>query len=265
MCTIWTLDKEPLDNKCDVCGAHVHGDRNPVDGICDTADCKHIMNVMTLITTIFNDVKDAKNGYYSLDETADGKLTSATVYFEKLADYVVGKFVTLDAKDPKWTIINEMIGELPGQVLGGNALRVNIADISFEYGLAIAPEHYEAKGELRFNLREDDTFTGDKDQAYVSEIDKIEAIEGTEIAVGSEVTVTGEDFAGNKVVTTGKVMAIYDGNYYVGIYTDLEPNLGKIFAVLEELITLEDGKKFEMGDNWPFYGVLTCPVPAAEA
>lgn len=278
------VDKEPLDNKCDVCGAHVHGDRNPVDGvcdtegcnehlhydknkdgICDTANCKHIMNVMTLITTIFNDVKDPENGYYSLDKTADGKLTSATVYFEKLANYVVDKFVTLPENDEKWPLINEMIDKLPGQVLGGNALRVNIAGISFEYGLAIAPTAYEPKNELRFNLREDETFTGDKDQAYVSEITKIEATDGTGIAVGSEVTVTGKDFEDNEVVTTGKVMAIYDDTYYVGIYTDLEPNLDKIFAVLGQLITLEDGKEFKMGDNWPFYGVLTCPVPAAEA
>ena len=256
------VDKEPEDNECDVCGAHVHGDRNPVDGICDTADCKHIMNVMTLITTIFNDVKNTDNGFYALAHDEEEKLTSATVYFEKLADYVVDKFVTLDAKDPKWDLINEMIEKLPGQVLGGNALRVNIADISFEYGLAIDPQDYEAKSKLVFNLREDDTFTGGKDQAYVSEITKIE---GTEIEVGSEVTVTGEDFAGNEVVTTGKVMAIYDDTYYVGIYTDLEPNLDNIFAVLGQLITLEPGEEFKMGDNWPFYGVLTCPVPAAEA
>lgn len=272
------VDKEPLDNKCDVCGAHVHGDRNPVDGvcdtegcnehlhydtnkdgICDTADCKHIMNVMTLITTIFNDVKDDKNGFYALAYDEEEKLTSATVYFEKLANYVVDKFVTLPEKDEKWPLINEMIAKLPGQVLGGNALRVNIADISFEYGLAIAPNAYEAKDELRFNLREDDTFTGGKDQAYVSEITKIE---GTEIKVGSEVTVTGKDFKGNEVVTTGKVMAIYDDNYYVGIYTDLEPNLDNIFTVLEKLITPEAGEEFKMGDNWPFYGVLAYTVPA---
>ena len=282
------VDKEPLDNKCDVCGAHVHGDRNPVDGvcdtegcnehlhydtnkdgICDTADCKHIMNVMTLITTIFNDVKNKENGFYALayDEEEEEKLTSATVYFEKLANYVVKKFVTLPEKDEKWPLINEMIAKLPGQVLGGNALRVNIADISFEYGLAIAPKDYEPKSELRFNLREDDTFVtaDDKDQAYVSEITNVAKDDSTAIAVGDTVTVTGNDFAGNEVVTTGKVMAIYDDNYYVGIYTDLAPNLDKIFTVLEKLITLEEGEEFKMGDNWPFYGVLTCPVPAAEA
>ena len=254
------VDKEPEDNECDVCGDHVHGDRNPVDGVCDTADCKHIMNVMTLITTIFNDVKNNEKGFYALayDEEEEEKLTSATVYFEKLADYVVNKFVTLPEGDKKWPLIEEMIDKLPGQVLGGNALRVNIADISFEYGVAIAPQDYEPKSELRFNLREDETFTGGKDQAYVSEITKIE---GTEIKVGSEVTVTGKDFEGNEVVTTGKVMAIYDGNYYVGIYTDLEPNLGNIFTVLGKLITLEPGEEFKMGDNWPFYGVLAY-VPA---
>ncbi len=279
------VDKEPEDNVCDVCGAHVHGDRNPVDGvcdtegcnehlhydtnkdgICDTADCKHIMNVMTLITTIFNDVKNKENGFYALayDEEEEEKLTSATVYFEKLANYVVKKFVTLPEKDEKWPLINEMIAKLPGQVLGGNALRVNIADISFEYGLAIAPKDYEPKSELRFNLREDDTFVtaDDKDQAYVSEITNVAKDDSTAIAVGDTVTVTGNDFAGNEVVTTGKVMAIYDDNYYVGIYTDLAPNLDKIFTVLEKFITLEEGEEFKMGDNWPFYGVLTYTVSA---
>lgn len=261
------VDKEPLDNECDVCGAHVHGDRNPVDGVCDTPTCKHIMNVMTLITTIFNDVKDAKNGFYALayDEEEEEKLTSATVYFEKLANYVVNKFVTLDAKDPKWTVINEMIAKLPGQVLGGNALRVNIADISFEYGLAIAPKDYEAKSDLLFNLRADEALTGTNDDNYVGTIDNVAKGDSTAIAVGDTVTVNGKDFEGKDVVTTGKIMAIYDDTYYVGIYTDLEPNLGNIFDVLEQLITLEDGKEFKMGDNWPFYGVLTCPVPAAEA
>ena len=251
---------ENKDFKCDVCKDHVHRD-DIKDGLCDQPTCKAVVDVMTLITTIFNDVKNDDNGYYSLDKTADGKLTSATVYFEKLANYVVKKFVTLPEKDEKWDLINEMIDKLPGQVLGGNALRVNIADISFAYGLAIAPKDYEAKDKLAFNLREDDTFTGGKDQAYVSEITKIE---GTEIAAGSEVTVTGKDFAGNEVVTTGKVMAIYDDTYYVGIYTDLEPNLGNIFDVLAMLLSKE-ASEFKMGDNWPFYGVLTCPVPAAEA
>lgn len=255
------VDKtDPADHKCDICGAHIHYDDNK-DGLCDLGTCKHVMNVMTLIGSIFNEVKDAEKGYYSLDKTEAGKLTAATVYFEKLANYVVDKFVTLPEGDPKWTMIDAMIAVLPGQVLGGNALRVNLADIPFAYG-KLTEEDRVATKDLVFNLREDETFTGGKDQAYVSEITKIE---GTEIAVGSEVTVTGKDFAGNEVVTTGKVMATYGGNYYVGIYTDLEPNLGNIFTVLGKLITLEPGEEFKMGDNWPFYGVLTCPVSAAEA
>lgn len=279
------VDKEPLDNKCDVCGAHVHGDRNPVDGvcdtegcnehlhydknkdgICDTANCKHIMNVMTLIGSIFNDVKNNENGYYSLDKTEDGKLTAATVNFEKLARYVVEKFVTLPDNDPKWDTIDAMIAVLPGQVLGGNALKINLAGIPFEYG-KLAEKDRVPTEKLVFNLREDATFApaDDKDQAYVSEITEIEATDGTGIEVGSEVTVTGTDFAGNKVVTTGKVMAIYDGNYYVGIYTDLAPNLENIFTMLEKIITLKPGEEFKMGDNWPFYGVLTTPVPTAQA
>ena len=250
---------EDENNVCDVCEAHIHYDDNK-DGLCDLGTCKHVMDVMTLIGTIFNDVKNTENGFYALAYDENEKLTSATVYFEKLANYVVDKFVTLPEGDPKWTMIDAMIAVLPGQVLGGNALRVNLADIPFAYGKLTEKDRVATK-DLVFNLREDETFTGDKDQAYVSEITKIEAVGGT-IAVGSEVTVTGKDFAGNEVVTTGKVMAIYDGNYYVGIYTDLEPNLDKIFTVLEQLITLEPGEEFKMGDNWPFYGVLTYTVSA---
>lgn len=260
------VDKtDPADHKCDICGAHIHYDDNN-DGLCDLGTCKHVMNVMTLIGSIFNDVKDAKNGYYSLDKTADGKLTAATVNFEKLATYVVKKFVTLPDGDPKWGLINKMIDVLPGQVLGGNALRVNLAGIPFAYGKLTEKDRVATK-DLVFNLREDATFApaDDKDQAYVSEISKIEAIGGTGIAVGSEVTVTGKDFANNEVVTTGKVMAIYDGNYYVGIYTDLAPNLENIFTMLGKIITLKPGEEFKMGDNWPFYGVLTCPVSAPQA
>ena len=57
-------------------------------------------------------------------------------------------------------------------------------------------------------------------------------------------------------------MAIYDDTYYVGIYTDLAPNLENIFTMLGKIITLKPGEEFKMGDNWPFYGVLTTPVPA---
>lgn len=256
------VDKtDPADHKCDICGAHIHYDDNK-DGLCDLGTCKHVMNVMTLIGSIFNEVKDAEKGYYSLDKTEDGKLTAATVNFEKLATYVVKKFVTLPDGDPKWELINKMIEVLPGQVLGGNALRVNLAGIPFAYGKLTEKDRVATK-DLVFNLREDETFTGGKDQAYVSEITKIEAAGGT-IEVGSEVTVTGKDFAGKDVITTGKVMAIYDGNYYVGIYTDLEPNLGNIFDVLAILLS-KNASEFEMGDNWPFYGVLTCPVSAAQA
>lgn len=254
------VDKDE-NNECDVCNAHIHYDKNN-DGLCDLKTCKHVMNVMTLIGSIFNDVKNNENGYYSLDKT-DGKLTAATVNFEKLATYVVKKFVTLPDGDPKWGLINKMIDVLPGQVLGGNALRVNLAGIPFAYGKLTEKDRVATK-DLVFNLREDEAFTGGKDQAYVSEITEIEATEGTEIKVGSEVNVTGKDFDDKDVTTTGKVMAIYDGNYYVGIYTDLEPNLDNIFKVLAMLLS-KDASEFKMGDNWPFYGVLTCPVPAAEA
>lgn len=256
------VDKDPEDHKCDICEAHIHYDPNK-DGLCDLETCKHVMNVMTLIGSIFNDVKNNENGYYSLDKT-DGKLTAATVNFEKLATYVVKKFVTLPEKDPKWELINKMIEVLPGQVLGGNALKINLAGIPFEYG-KLTEKDRVATEDLVFNLREDETFTGGKDQAYVSEISKIEAIGGA-IEVGSEVNVTGKDFEGKDVFTTGKVMAIYDGTYYVGILTDFYANYDDAEAIVNGLISEAD-KKIDLSTlikpNWPFYGVLTyTPVPA---
>lgn len=262
------VDKtDPADHKCDICGAHIHYDDNK-DGLCDLETCKHVMNVMTLIGSIFNDVKDAKNGYYSLDKTADGKLTAATVNFEKLATYVVKKFVTLPEGDSKWGLINKMIDVLPGQVLGGNALRVNIADISFAYG-KLTEEDRVATKDLVFNLREDEAFApaDDKDQAYVSKITKIEAIGGTGIEVGDTVTVTGTAFDGETTITTsGIIMAVDGDTYYVGILTDFYANYDAAEAIVNGLISEAD-KKIDLSTlikpNWPFYGVLAyTPAPA---
>lgn len=260
------VDKEPLDNKCDVCGAHVHGDRNPVDGVCDTPTCKHVMNVMTLIGSIFNEVKDAEKGYYSLDKTEGGKLTAATVNFEKLATYVVKKFVTLPEGDSKWGLINKMIDVLPGQVLGGNALRVNIADISFAYG-KLTEEDRVATEKLVYNLREDESLTGTNDNMYMETVTGVTAKEGTDIAAGSLVTVTGTAFDGKTVITTsGIIMAVDGDTYYVGILTDFYANYDAAEAIVNGLIS-EPGKKIDLDTlikpNWPFYGVLAyTPAPA---
>lgn len=257
------VDKDE-NNECDVCNAHIHYDKNN-DGLCDLKTCKHVMNVMTLIGSIFNDVKNNENGYYSLDKT-DGKLTAATVNFEKLARYVVDKFVTLPDNDPKWETINTMIAVLPGQVLGGNALKINLAGIPFEYG-KLAEKDRVPTEKLVFNLREDETFTGGKDQAYVSEISKIEAIGGTGIAVGSEVTVTGTAFDGETTITTsGIIMAVDGDTYYVGILTDFYANYDAAEAIVNGLISEAD-KKIDLSTlikpNWPFYGVLAyTPAPA---
>ena len=160
-----------------------------------------------------------------------------------------------------------MIAVLPGQVLGGNALRVNIADITFAYGKLTEDDRVDTK-DLRFNLREDEAFApaDDKDQAYVSKITKIEAIGGTGIEVGSLVTVTGTAFDGKTVITTsGIIMAVDGDTYYVGILTDFYANYEGAEAIVNGLIS-EAGKQIDLDTlikpNWPFYGVLTCPVPA---
>ncbi len=257
---------ENKDFKCDVCKDHVHRD-DIKDGLCDQPTCKAVVDVMTLIGSIFNDVKNNENGYYSLDKTADGKLTAATVNFEKLATYVVKKFVTLPDGDPKWGLINKMIDVLPGQVLGGNALRVNLADIPFAYGKFTEKDRVATK-DLVFNLREDEAFApaDDKDQAYVSKITKIEAIGGTGIEVGDTVTVTGTAFDGETTITTsGIIMAVDGDTYYVGILTDFYANYDAAEAIVNGLIG-EAGKKIDLSTlikpNWPFYGVLTYTVSA---
>ncbi len=258
------VDKDPEDHECDVCGAHIHYDDNK-DGLCDLGTCKHVMNVMTLIGSIFNEVKDAKKGYYSLDKTEDGKLTAATVNFEKLARYVVEKFVTLPDNDPKWDTIDAMIAVLPGQVLGGNALKINLAGIPFEYG-KLTEKDRVATEKLVYNLREDESLTGTNDDMYMETVTGVTAKEGTDIAAGSLVTVTGTAFDGKTVITTsGIIMAVDGDTYYVGILTDFYANYDDAEAIVNGLIS-EPGKQIDLSTlikpNWPFYGVLAYTVPA---
>lgn len=261
------VDTDPADHKCDICGAHIHYDDNK-DGLCDLVTCKHVMNVMTLIGSIFNDVKNNENGYYSLDKTEDGKLTAATVNFEKLARYVVEKFVTLPKEDPKWDTIDAMIAVLPGQVLGGNALRVKLAGIPFEYG-KLTEKDRVATEKLVYNLREDESLTGTNDDMYMETVTGVTAKEGTDIAAGSLVTVTGTAFDGKTVITTsGIIMAVDGDTYYVGILTDFYANYDDAEAIVNGLISEAD-KQIDLNTlikpNWPFYGVLTTPVPTAQA
>lgn len=258
------VDKtDPADHKCDICGAHIHYDDNN-DGLCDLGTCKHVMNVMTLIGSIFNDVKNNENGYYSLDKTADGKLTAATVNFEKLANYVVKKFVTLPDNDSKWGLINKMIEVLPGQVLGGNALKIDLTDIPFEYGKLTAANRVDT-ADLVYNLREDETLTGTNDDRYMETVTGVTAKEGT-IEIGSKVTVTGTAFDGKtEIITDGIIMAVDGDTYYVGILTDFYANYDAAEAIVNGLIS-EAGKKIDFDTlikpAWPFYGVLTYTVQA---
>lgn len=257
------VDTDPADHKCDICGAHIHYDDNK-DGLCDLVTCKHVMNVMTLIGSIFNDVKNNENGYYSLDKTEDGKLTAATVNFEKLATYVVKKFVTLPDNDPKWDTINTMIAVLPGQVLGGNALKIDLTDIPFEYGKLTAANRVDT-ADLVYNLREDETLTGTNDDRYMETVTGVTAKEGT-IEIGSKVTVTGTAFDGKtEIITDGIIMAVDGDTYYVGILTDFYANYDAAEAIVNGLIS-EAGKQIDFDTlikpAWPFYGVLTYTVQA---
>lgn len=251
------------DFKCDVCKDHVHRD-DIKDGLCDQPTCKAVVDVMTLITTIFNDVKNTENGFYALAYNEDEELTAATVNFEKLANYVVKKFVTLPDNDPKWDTINTMIAVLPGQVLGGNALKIDLTDIPFEYGKLTAANRVDT-ADLVYNLREDETLTGTNDDRYMETVTGVTAKEGT-IEIGSKVTVTGTAFDGKtEIITDGIIMAVDGDTYYVGILTDFYANYDAAEAIVNGLIS-EAGKQIDLNTlikpNWPFYGVLTYTVPA---
>ena len=237
-----------------------HVDTDPADGICD--NCGAVTDPMGLVGYLLGNIDD----FIKVEKSGE-TVTGATVMFQNIADFLIDNVVSHAITAEQLAVVEAQLPTLMASVIGGNALKIDLTGISFEYGKLAETDRVATK-DLVFNLREDETFTGGKDQAYVSKITNIEAIGGTGIEVGSEVTVTGTDFAGNKVVTTGKVMAIYDGNYYVGILTDFYANYDDAEAIVNGLISEAD-KQIDLSTlikpNWPFYGVLTCPVPAAEA
>ena len=137
-------------------------------------------------------------------------------------------------------------------LLGGHAqLRFKVAEGAFSFG------HFEENEKIKF---EDLTYNLGSG-AYVETVKGISKADGTAIAVGDTVNVTGKGFDGTEITAEGVVMAIgNDGTYYVGIYTDLNTNLGVLEGIINSFA--EPDIAINIQPSWPFYGVLAY-TPAA--
>ena len=138
-------------------------------------------------------------------------------------------------------------------LLGGHAeIRIKVAEGAFSFG------HFEENEKIKF---ENLTYNLGGSDAYVETITAISKADGTAIAVGDTVTVNGKGFDGTAVTAEGVVMAIgNDGTYYVGIYTDLNTNLGVLEGIINSFA--EPDIAINIQPSWPFYGVLAY-TPAA--
>ncbi len=137
-------------------------------------------------------------------------------------------------------------------LLGGHAkIRIKVAEGAFSFG------HFEENEKIKF---EDLTYNLGSG-AYVETVTGISKADGTAIAVGDTVNVTGKGFDGTEITAEGVVMAIgNDGTYYVGIYTDLNTNLGVLEGIINSFA--EPDIAINIQPSWPFYGVLAY-TPAA--
>ena len=137
-------------------------------------------------------------------------------------------------------------------LLGGHAkIRIKVAEGAFSFG------HFEENEKIAF---EDLTYNLGSG-AYVETVKGISKADGTAIAVGDTVNVTGKGFDGTEITAEGVVMAIgNDGTYYVGIYTDLNTNLGVLESIINSFA--EPDIDINIQPSWPFYGVLAY-TPAA--
>lgn len=141
-------------------------------------------------------------------------------------------------------------------LLGGHAkIRIKVAEGAFSFG------GFEEKEKIKFEKLTYNLGSG----AYVETVTAISKADGTAIAVGDTVNVTGKGFDGSTEITAeGVVMAIgNDGTYYVGIYTDLNTNLGVLESIINAFVPA-DGTPIDINiqPSWPFYGVLAY-TPAA--
>ena len=230
------------DCLCDKCKeVKVHHDENG-DGVCDL--CKAVSNAMTFIGTLFGELTKKDQNYYAIDKE-NGTITVDT---DNIATYLVNLLM----KDP--TGQGALVKGIIPQILGGNALRLSVSE-KFAYAPEGGIERVEEE-EIMYNLRED--FADDTMEKFMASITNVTKEDGTALEDGDIVTVTGKGFGTEPadITATGIVMQKTDGTYYIGIVTDMYQNLDALKALVNSIIPNAWTSDFELGANWPFYGVL---------
>ena len=169
--------------------------------------------------------------------------------FGPILDYTVT--LLEDLTDLTASTIRSLRGTVE-ELIASDSLTFKVPAKAFSYGTVTKADYvgYEA---LTYSLREDDTFTNG--EAYVSEITGIANADGSQVEAGDIVNVTGKGFKGETVETTGVVMYVIDGVYYVGIHTDLYANLEVLKAIVAE-VDENAAAAIVIPAEWPFYGVL---------
>ena len=217
--------------------------------VCD--ETGQIINIEGLIKKIVGVLAES----LGIDmEDVEGYLNSIgtngiVIGFEPILDYTETLLEDLtDLTASTISYLRDTVEEL----IASDSLTFKVPADAFSYG-TVTKADYVGYEDLLYNLREDETFTnGD---AYVSEITDIANADGSQVEAGDIVNVTGKGFDGETVETTGVVMYVIDGVYYVGIHTDLYANL----EVLKDIVVEVDenaAAAIVIPAEWPFYGVL---------
>ena len=234
-------------------GKHVDEDKNC---ICD--NCGAVTDPMGLVGYLLGNI-----GNFINVEKSGETVTGVTVKFQEIANFLIENVVKHAITAEQLEVVKAQLPALMKSVIGGNALKINLAGIPFAYGKLTEKDRVATK-DLVYNLREDETLTGTNDDMYMETVTGVTA-EGT-IEVGSKVTVTGTAFDGETEITTdGIIMAVDGDTYYVGILTDFYFNYDAAEAIVNNFIGTA-GNHIDLNTlikpNWPFYGVLAYTVPA---
>lgn len=252
----------PAGSAAEACPDATDGKHVDKDGNCICDNCGAVTDPMGLVGYLLGNI-----GKFIDDEKSGETVTGVTVKFQEIANFLIENVVKHAITAEQLTYVKENLPGLMASVIGGNALKIDLTGISFAYGDLTATDRVATEN-LVYNLREDETFTGGtNDDTYMETVTGVTAKEGT-IEVGSLVTVTGTAFDGETIITDGIIMAVDGDTYYVGILTDFYANYDSASALVNGFIG-NAGNPIDLSKlikpAWPFYGVLTCPVPAAEA
>ncbi len=218
--------------------------------VCD--ETREIINIEGLIGKIVGvlaeslgiDTADVE-GYFDSIGT-----NGIVIGFEPILDYT--ETLLEDLTDLTESTIRSLRGTVE-ELIASDSLTFKVPADAFSYG-TVTEKDYVGYEDLIYSLREDKTFFKNGD-AYVSEITGIANADGSQVEAGDIVSVTGKGFKGETVETTGVVMYVIDGVYYVGIHTDLYANLEE----LRDIVAAVDenaAAAIVIPAEWPFYGVL---------